>query len=177
MKRKILQMIALCLVVMLIIPGCTFLKEQREGIRLTVDKTDGTTVKGELIKVKDDDTLVISSMGLGVAVPVNKIRKIKVRKTGGSLGNSAAKGFGYGALVGAGLGAGFSAMFDPSDGVPLKGSMLFFGAVFGVVGTVVGIFNGATGATVYKVKLEGKPTHKIKRAIEKLKKKARLQGD
>lgn len=170
-KQGLMSPLVLCLITILILPGCSFSKGHREGVHLTVNTTGGDSVKGELLMVKDDDSLFIVSRGHGVNIPAKKIRGIKVRKPGGKTGRSALGGFGYGALIGAG-GAGLLYSKSQMD-VPItrKGLMIVSGAFFSILGSI-----SAYAKKYTRYHLYNKTPGQIKKILTKIKNKAGLDS-
>jgi hypothetical protein len=135
---------ALTAVFLVILMGLSpaFAKEREHGKELTVQKKDGGIVKGELIAVRghslllDSSNLSENSIDIGDVSAITIINKSQIWS-----------GLGLGLLVGVGGGvvAGYASGDDRPGWFSLTAGEKAFlgGAVFGVIGIVVGGIAGA----------------------------------
>src|SRR5512137_487676 len=79
---------------MLVLPGALLARE-RHGADLVVILKDGRYFEGELVAVKPDSLLLLSSAGKDESVDLAGIRSVRVVKRSRAL-----RGAGYGALAG-----------------------------------------------------------------------------
>jgi len=175
-KRKYLHLLTLVIVFLLIYPGN--LDAKKMGSLLVVEKQDGQVIEGELLSVKENSLLVLTSgSGNGVTIDINGIEKIKIKRK---------KKFGKGALIGAGVGFLIGMIggsidsnhHNESEG-PGIGDGFHMGGIVGVTFAIPGALIGGIGATIsgdYKtIQLKGKSPSEIEKIMEKLKKKARFK--
>jgi len=171
-KQKIQQFLTLGIVVLLICP--LNLAAERKGAQLMIVKEDGQVIDGELLRVKENSLLLMTSGSeTGVTVDFNEMIKLKIKRK--------AK-FGKGALIGLLIGGGLGLLYAGSG--DKEGENVIFGGSSNVGGTVV--FMGAVGAGVggiigsmkrgYKeIQVKGKAPSQIKEIMSKLNKKARFK--
>ena len=172
-KRKGFHLLTLVIVVLLIYPGS--LAAKKKGAHLQVEKQDGQVIEGELLRVKENSLLVMTSAsGNGVTIDINEIEKIMVKRK-----SEAGKGALWGALIGVGGGAVLGVIWG--NALESEGANPVFGAaiggiVFGGVGALTGQIIGAMIPGGYKtIQVKGKSPSEIKKIMEKLKKKARFK--
>ena len=172
--RQILQQFFIAVVVFsLFCPGTLWAK--RKGAQLQIMKSEREVIEGELLRVKDNSLLVMTSGSeTGVTVDMNEIVLIRIKKK-----HTFGKGAGPGLLVGVGIGivAGLAGKYD-GEGILVKnkGQGAFVGGLtLGVLGLAVGGIVGSSGGQYYKkIQVEGKSPYKIKKIMWKLKKMARF---
>jgi hypothetical protein len=136
------KQLILLFIVYLMFPLGLLAKEKR-GAELLVKKTDGITVRGELITVKKHALLLLSSEGPEVTVHIEDVETIQIKKKskmllGGAVGSTA--GILGGALV-------FNDMWYSDHGDLSKSeaslrSSLFFGSVGLLLGGMTGAYAG-----------------------------------
>jgi hypothetical protein len=159
----------LVIAVSLLFPSGVLFAKEKQGVQLEITKTDGTEIKGELIGVKQDSTLILeSSSRIGASIDVSEVKIIKIVK-----GNNAGAGFGWGLLAGGAVGAvvgSNSKGWWISRGIMIAASALTVGLGGGLVGLAIGssIHNYET------FQIEGKSQEQIKAVLEKLRKMARF---
>lgn len=69
------KIMTLVISVSLLFPSGALFAKQRQGAQLVITKTDGTEIRGELIAVKQDSTLLLeSSSGIGGPIEVSEIK-------------------------------------------------------------------------------------------------------
>ena len=75
------KIMTLIIGVSLLIPsGVSFAKE-KHGAQLVITKTNGTEIRGELIGLKQDSTLILeSSSRIGASIDISDIKVIKIVK-------------------------------------------------------------------------------------------------
>lgn len=173
-KQKVRQWVTLIIVFLLIYP--VTLAAKKKGAYLMVETEDGQVIEGELLTVKQDYLLVMTSASYnGVTIEVKKIDKIRVRKKSG-VGKGALKGFLSGAVVGGLLGGMWGSQLK-SEGVGVRGGALAGGIFLGGIFALFGGIGGAVNPKGYKtIQVKGKLPSEIKRIMKKLKKKARFKN-
>ncbi len=80
--KQIFQQFLIAVVVFsLICPGSLWAKREKAGAKIIVTKEDGQVVKGELLKVEDDSSLLLLHESLAkVSINIQEIDNIKVKK-------------------------------------------------------------------------------------------------
>ncbi|HLP48868.1 MAG TPA: hypothetical protein VK469_23205, partial [Candidatus Kapabacteria bacterium] len=71
-KNSFKQFLALLAVFTLICPGALSAQKKKHGAWLTVIKQDMQMVEGELLKVSDNDILLMSKSETGMTIPLNE---------------------------------------------------------------------------------------------------------
>ncbi|GAG24033.1 unnamed protein product, partial [marine sediment metagenome] len=94
MRAKGTKFISLFLMFSLMALTTLITAKEKRGANLIIQKTDGQQVKGELITVKENSLLLLSSEGADISVDVRNIKFIKIVKKSKLL-----KGAGYGFLI------------------------------------------------------------------------------
>jgi hypothetical protein len=169
-KIKGFQLLTLVIVFLLIYPGN--LAAKKRGAYLVVEKQDGQVIEGELLNVKQNSLLVMTSAsGNGVTIDINEIIKIRMKKKLKFM-----KGVLKGFLIGGGIGTLMALSQKNND----QGGFVVIGpGVYVLTGMVLG--TGAGGvvgllSSNYKtIRVKGKSPSEIKKIIKKLKKKARFK--
>jgi len=179
--RQILQQFFIAVIVFsLFCPGNLWAKSK--GAQLQIVKLDGDVIDGELLQVKENSLLLMTSgSGTGVEININEITKIKIKRKS-KFGKGVFKGF----LIGGGLGATliltsrgnskgekeghYNINLDGSGIATL--SALSLAALGSVCGGIVGILSGN-----YKdLQVNGKSPNEIKMIMKKMNKKARFKN-
>ena len=160
--------IALFLVIsLLILSGNLYAKNK--GAELLIDNKDGQQVSGELIAVKNSSLLLLDSEGADVSINIDGISVITIVKK-----RQVLKGTAKGLLMGVGISIASAIVINETlvgAEYRLKGM-----AEIGLVGAGIGTFFGFASAVGKDktIQIEGKPEAEIKKALEKLRKKARV---
>lgn len=137
MTPGIRRFIASILIVsFLTLPGAMLAKQKR-GANITVTRTDGYALRGELIAVKQDSLVLISPAGKDDSVAVADISKVTVAKK-----SQAGAGFLIGLLAGgiAGGAIGYNNnKGDPDmEGMGAAAGVLLIGGLCGLIGLGIG---------------------------------------
>jgi hypothetical protein len=166
MKNVCGKLIAPTLIVLLlVIPGDVTAKERR-GADLVVTRLDGSQVSGELIAIKRDSLLLLSS-GRDESIDLADVKTVRIVKK-----SRAGKGALYGFLVGAVGGALWgSANQDPD--VWDDGTALIAGAYVGVIGALSGLLAGSVLGLDSSYTVAGKPATVVAEYWDKLRAHAR----
>ena len=170
----------------LALSGDLFAKE-RKGADLIAQKTDGEQVRGELIAVKENSLLLLDrETGADVSVDIREIKLIEIVKKSKSLAWG-----GIGLVSGAVIGVlgGYLSGDDPSGmitgfGPPMPFPGLFTadekallsGISYGIIGGALGGIGGAIAGADKIIQFEGKSETEIRKALNKLRKKARIRN-
>jgi outer membrane lipoprotein SlyB len=161
------KIMTLVIGVSLLFPSGTMFAQVREGVQLEITKTDGKVIKGELIGVKQDSTLILeSSPIIGASIDVSEVKIIKIVK-GSNAGAGFLGGLLAGGAVGASIGSRNSGHWVSSE------TLLAIGALIG--GFAGGLVGGMIGSSTNKYEtfqIEGKSQEQIKAVIEKLRTQA-----
>jgi len=165
-KRKYLRWLIPLVVFLLIYPGN--LAAKKKGAHLVVEKQDGQFIEGELLSVKENSLLVLTSGSeTGVTIDINEIEKIKIKRKNKS-GKGALLGAGACLLIGSVVGANNSVLRDYVGGK--------LGVIAAVPGALIGGIIGTMIPGSYKtIQVKGKSPSEIKKIMEKLKEKARFK--
>lgn len=171
LKQKIRQSLTLIIVILLICP--LNLAAKKKGAQLRIEKEDGEVIEGELLTVKENSLLIMTSASnTGVTIDIHEIEKVGIKRK-----SKVSKGALTGAVVFGGVGyalGGVAALLDDNQKptsqyrmpLALKGAAL--GAL--LIGTVSAISND------YKThQVKGKSPAKIEKILKKLRKKARFK--
>lgn len=161
----------------------------KKGAELIVQKIEGQQVIGELIAAKENSLLLLDSeSGADVSVDIREIKLIEIVKNSKSL---AWGGIGLisGALIGAlagyiegddpymSGGTGFGAMMTGLPGMfSADDKALALGIMCGITGGVLGGIGGTIAGKDKIIQFEGKSETEMKKALNKLRKKARIQN-
>jgi hypothetical protein len=178
-KQKIRQYLTLGIVVLLICP--LNLAAKKKGAQLLIEKKDGQVIEGELLKVKEDSLLLMTSAS-GVTIDIKEIDEIKIKKRKTKSGKGALIGAGVGFLIGGVIACTkytevVTDEYNPGFGKRLVvGGML--GAFFIIPGSIIGGLIGGQFPGGYKtetIDVKKTPLNKIKSILKKLKNKARFR--
>jgi outer membrane lipoprotein SlyB len=165
------KIMTLVIGVSLLFPSGALFAKEREGAQLVITKTDGTIIKGELIGVKQDSTLLLKSPSLiGGSIDVSEVKIIKIVKESntmpGLLGGLLAGGT-TGAIIGFNIGSRQGSWFKELD--TIQG---------GVIGLLAGgLLGGAIGSSIHNhetLQIEGKSQEQIKAVLGILRTQARF---
>ena|GEM_PF-675359 len=178
-KQKIRQYLTLGIVVLLI---CPFnLAAKRKGAQLVIVKEDGQVLEGELLKVKEDSLLIMTSTS-GVTIDIKEIDEIKIKKRKTKSGKGALIGAGVGFLIGGLIGSTKTSELIYDGDNPGFGNRLLVGGMVGAVyalpGSIIGGIIGGQFPGGYKtetIDVKKTPLNKIKSILKKLKKRARFK--
>ena len=180
-----------CMVLFLVLSLFAFsgnLYAKKKGAELIVQKIFGQQVRGELITVKENSLLLLDSeSGADVSVDIREIKLIEIVKE-----SKVWKGIGYGLLSGVVSGAliGYLQGDDPPGGPlmafglssPMPGMFTAYEKAFilgfmcGITGGVLGGIGGAIAGKDKIIQFEEKSETEIRKALNKLRKKARVRN-
>jgi hypothetical protein len=169
-KRKGFQILTLVIMFLLIYPGN--LAAKKKGAHLVINKQDGQVIEGELLRVKENSLLVMTSAaGNGVTIDINEIIKIRIKKKSGAVKGALIGGL----IVGAGGGA-LSYMIVTADNEARFGDVAIGFAAGATIGALLGAGTGAILSSGYKkIQVKGKSPSQIEKILKKLKKRARFK--
>ena len=81
LKQIFQQLLIVIVVFSLVFPVNLSAKGQKRGAKLRVTKMDGEVITGELLRVKEDSLLLMTSAAkTGVTININDIYKIRIKK-------------------------------------------------------------------------------------------------
>ena len=162
------KFISLFLVFSLMMLSANLYAKEKRGAKLIITKKDGQQVQGELITVKPNSLLLLDTEGKDVSVNIADIKAIRVKKKSKIL---------VGFIIFGSLGAllcAASAAANGDDGSPVGAAIL--GALyFGGGGALTAVIEGAAAGKYKTIRIEGKSDKKIRKAVDKLRKKARIR--
>ena len=172
------KLISLLLIFSLIMLSTNLYAKERRGAKLIITKKDGQQIKGELIAVKPNSLLLLSTEGKDVSVSIADIKVIKIVKKS-QFWVGAFAGFLMGGAFGASLGISYADKEKSKPGL-LAGYMadwaiLGYGLGLGAIGALLGGFIGASAGKDKTIHFEGMTDLEIKEALDKLRKKARIR--
>ena len=149
-------------------------KDRKKGADIIVQKKDGTTIKGELLAVKNDAIILMDSLNLsGITMKSKEIQKITIAKKSGffkGLGLGLVIGGGSGALLGLASGDDKPGLFSMTAGEKTAVGGLGFGILGALAGGIVGAIKGIDES----VALEGRTPEEMERVLRKLNTKSRF---
>lgn len=150
--------------------GINLLPNQKPGIKLVVQKTDGQFIEGELITLRENLLLLKESRsGADYTIAVSDIKIITVMEY--KVGKGALYGFGL-AAAGAGL---YGLSLDPEETEMTRvNNVIFCVIVFGGMGALAGAIVGGFLSKSKTIQIEGKSEAEINEVLEELRKKARV---
>lgn len=174
MNLKSKKLLSLFLAFSLMMLSANLYAKERRGAKLIVTKKDGQQIKGELITVKPNSLLLLNTEGKDESVDIADIKVIRIKKK-----SKAGTGALYGLLIGGGggalLGIGIAPNLDQGETSALVAA-IFFGAVFGAGGALIGGIVGAGAGKDKTIHFEGMTDfHEFREALEYLRKKARIR--
>ncbi len=183
------KFISLFLVFLLtVLPASLYAK--RQGAQLIITKKDGQKMRGELIAVKKNTLLLLDSKTkIDISINVGEIKFIKVGKK-----SKVIQGMGVGAAIGgiSGMLIGATKKSEENDvetpvflfillpllfilpDVERTQNMVNGILIGGGVGLLAGTLLGAIAETNRHIQIEGMTDLKIQKALDKLRKKARV---
>lgn len=177
MRERGKKFTALFLVFCIVALSGNLTAQQKKGAKLTVEKTDGQEVTGELITVKKDSLLLLNAeTNADINVQIKDVKAITIRKKSmilelgllGALGGAATQG-----LTGkSGREVAGETQFEDVVATKTMPSFLLYGAIAGGVGLLLGAVIGMNK----KIQIQGKSDTEIQKALEALSKKARVKG-
>ncbi|MEE8377860.1 MAG: hypothetical protein V3R45_05775 [Candidatus Aminicenantaceae bacterium] len=175
MRERGKKFTALFLVFCIVALSGNLTAQQKKGAKLTVEKTDGQEVTGELITVKKDSLLLLNAeTNADINVQIKDVKAITIRKKSmilelgllGALGGAATQG-----LTGkTGREVKGETQFEDVVATKKMPSFLLYGAIAGGVGLLLGAVIGMNK----KIQIQGKSDTEIQETMEKLSKKARV---
>ena len=147
---------ALFLIFSLVMLSVNLYAKERRGAKLIITKKNGQQIRGELITVKPTSLLLLDTEGKDVSVDIEDIKVVRIVKKSK-------------ALLGAGIGllAGIVAA--------KIGKYIIFGVIFPSIGMITGGLWGGYIGRDKTIQIEGMSDAKIKEALDKLRKKARIR--
>ncbi len=172
-KQKIQQFLTLGIVVLLICPGN--LAAKKKGVHLVIEKKDSQVIEGELLRVKENSLLLMTSGSeTGVTVDINEIIKLRIKRKA-KFGKGALKGL----LIGAGIGiaVGLAGKYDGEGYIKDRGDAVIVGGLwYGALGAGVGGVVGLMSRNYKEIQVKGKSPSQIEKIMKKLNKKARFKN-
>lgn len=161
------------IVLFLVFPLLAFsgnLYAEKKGAALVIIKKDSLPVEGELIAVKDNSLLLLDSDShVDVSIDVENIKLIMIVKKSKVL-----LGIALGLLLGGGLGSLYGTSTDTYDSDLRPVAFFVFGGGGAVLGALIGGFIGASAGKDETIQIEGKSGSEINKALEQLRKSARV---
>ena len=143
---------------------------RKQGADLTIQRTDGQPIRGELIAVKKSSLLVMESMTLNdLTIDIRDIKSITIHRK-----SNFWRGAGLGFLMGS-LGAMLVTAFIRADWMmDTPGGVVTYGAIGGAAGAVAGGLIGKGSGADITIKIEGKSDSEIEDILETLRSRARV---
>ena len=151
---------------LMVFSGNAFAKKR--GAELVNLKKDGQQIQGELIAVKGNSLLLLSSSGVDVSVDIKEIRTIKIKKKTKALAGMILGGLVVGNVVA-------TATKNGSGGIirfPTRSAKLSVAGL--VAGSLIGGIVGGSMKTCETIQIEGKSDLEVGWISEKLRSKARF---
>ncbi len=146
--------------------------KERRGAELLVTKTDGQQIQGELIAVRQNSILLLSSEGVDISVEIRDISVITiVKKT--EVNTGILGGFLIGAIGGYFVGQGVRDV-SAQEQVLITSATIIVGGTLGSI--IFGLGFGAIFGKDKSIKIEGKSESEIKEILEKLRNQARIKN-
>ena len=184
-KRKTQIILALFVLSVFLFQNCATLSrgtsegkfpERKQGTIIIIMKKDGQQIEGELITVKKDSLLLFT--GVDVSIDVADIKFIRIVKKS-KFWTGAGLGFLMGGVLGASLGASYAEK-EKSKPYFLAGYMadwaiLGYGLGLGAITALLGGLIGASAGRDKTIQIEGMTESEIRKALDKLRKKARIR--
>lgn len=143
---------------------------EKKGATLVIIKKDGLPVRGELIAVKENSLVLLDpDSDADVSVDAENIKFIMIVKKSKIL-----LGIALGLLLGGGLGSLYGTSTDTYDSDLRPVAFIAYGGGGAALGGLVGGFIGASAGKDEIIQIEGKSGSEINKALEQLRKKARV---
>ena len=173
MKKKGEKLTALILVFSLVVLSADLSAAIRKGVTVTISKTNGEEVSGELVTVKKDSLLLLDQeTETDISVNLNVIDVITV--------NNKSKMFEMGMggflLAGAARLSLHSQLEKGKEKEEATEHQVQSVWLWGVIGAGVGLLAGSVFGIDKSIRVEGESDADIQSALEKLSKKARVRG-
>ena len=149
-----------------------FAKERR-GAKLIITKKDGQQIEGELITVKKTSLLLLNTDGKDESIDIADIMVIRIVKK-----SSAGKGALNGLLIWGGTGAlvGGIVINRESENIGILDGALIGTLFLAPAGALIGAIIGGIAGTDKTIQLEGMNDLEKRKALDKLRKKARIRN-
>jgi hypothetical protein len=167
------KIMTLIIGVSLLFPSGALFAKERRGAQLVITKIDGTEIKGELIAVKQDSTLLLeSSSRSGGSIAVSEVKIMKIAKV-----SNAGVGVLLGLVAGGTTGAIISHSIPHNE---VERSFIGEGGtlIYGVIGLLAGgLLGGAIGGSIHNYetfRIEGKSQEQISLVLRILRTRARF---
>jgi hypothetical protein len=144
---------------------------KRRGAKLTITKKDGHLIRGELIAVKEHSILLLSATDVSIDIADIKVITI-VKKSRAGIGALS------GLLIGGVIGAKVASWEEKESflGELETAAEAVGGFAVGLIsGALLGGIIGAVVGTDKTIQIEGMTDSEIKKALSKLRKKARIR--
>jgi hypothetical protein len=169
------KIMTLIIGISLLFPSGALFAKERQGVQLVITKTDGTEIKGELIGLKQDSTLILeSSSKISASLDISDIKVIKIVK-GSNTGTGVFLGLLAGGATGAMIGGAISSNNNTNGIINTDEIYLAAGGIIG--GLAGGILGGIIGSSIHNhetFQIEGKSPEEIKKVLKKLRTQARF---
>ncbi len=143
---------------------------RKEGASLTIQRTDGQPIRGELIAVKESSLLVMDSVTLNdLTIDIKDIKVITIHRE-----SKFWRGVGFGFLMGS-MGAMLATAFIRADWMmDTPGGVVTYGAIGGAAGAIAGGLIGKGAGVDITIEIEGKSDSEIEEILETLRSQARI---
>ncbi len=143
---------------------------RKKGADLSIQKTDGQHLQGELIAVKESSLLVMESGTLNdLAIDIRDIKFITIQRK-----SKFWRGAGFGFLMGS-LGAMLATGFIHADWMmDTPGGVVTYGAIGGAVGAITGGLLVKGAGVDLTIEIEGKSDSEIEEILGTLRSQARV---
>jgi len=166
------KLISLFLVFSLMMLSVNLYAKERRGAKLLITKKDWQLIEGELITVKPNSLLLLNTEGKDVSIDIADIRIIRIMKK-----SMAGEGALTGLLIGGGgLGLiAFITNIGNEDHGPIASfidTIILIGLPLALIGAII----GAVSKGSKTIQIEGMTESKIKKTLDKLRKKARIRN-
>ncbi|NIM91467.1 MAG: hypothetical protein GTO17_11025 [Candidatus Aminicenantes bacterium] len=143
---------------------------KKKGADLTLQRTDGQILRGELIAVKESSILVMEAVTLNdLTIDIKDVKLITIHRE-----SKFWRGAGFGFLMGS-MGAMLATAFIRADWMmDTPGGVVTYGAIGGAVGAIAGGLIGKGTGVDITIEIEGKSDAEIEEILETLRSKARV---
>lgn len=145
--------------------------KERRGVDTIVAMTNGLEVKGELIAVRKDSLVLLTSYAnIDESISISKVRSIRIAKK-----SNAVNGTILGLVAGGGVGVLLGVSIGEYSGFSNYSAITVAGVAGGVlVGGVVGLLVGSHTKVWETFDIEGKSPERIKMILDRLRPKGRV---